>query len=52
MIVVRLSEQNGARGIIYLPEKAKILNMLEDVIGEEKEIEYTPFEILTLGFEI
>ncbi len=52
MIVVRLSEQNGARGILHLPEKAKILNLLEDVTGEEKDIEYTPFEILTLGYEI
>ncbi len=52
MIVLRLSEQNGARGVLHLPEKVKILNMLEDVIGEEKDIEYTPNEILTIGYDI
>ena len=51
-VVVRLCEQNGARGILKLPEKVKILNMLEDVIGEENEIEYSPFEIITLGIDM
>lgn len=52
MIVVRLSEQNGERGAVMLPKKAKILNMLEDEIGQAEEIAYEPFEIITLGFEL
>ncbi len=51
-IVVRLCEQNGARGEIDLGRKAKILNMLEDEIGETEILEYKPFEIITLGFEL
>ena len=51
MLVVRLSEQNGARGELRLPRRARLLNMLEDVTGEADTIEYSPFEIITLGFE-
>lgn len=51
MLVVRLSEQNGARGELRLSRRAKLLNMLEDVTGEADTIEYSPFEIITLGFE-
>lgn len=51
-IVVRLCEQSGARGEIDLGRKAKILNMLEDEIGETEILEYKPFEIITLGFEL
>ena len=50
-LVVRLCEQNGERGILKLPKEAKILNMLEDETGAATEIEYAPFEIITLGFE-
>ncbi len=50
MKVLRLCEQDGKRGKIKLPEKVKVLNMLEDVLYETDEIEYTPFEILTIGF--
>jgi alpha-mannosidase len=49
MTVIRLSEQDGARGVIKLPEKVKILNMLEDVLTETDKIEYKPFEIITIG---
>ena len=52
MVVYRLSEQDGRRGRIKLSGKMKTLNMLEDVIGETDEIEYSPFEIITLGAEI
>lgn len=52
MIVVRLCEQNGERGILNLPCEAKLLNMIEDEIGAVSEIEYAPFEIITLGFNI
>ena len=51
MLVVRLSEQNSARGELRLPRRAKLLNMLEDVTGEADTIEYSPFKIITLGFE-
>lgn len=49
MKVLRLSEQDGKRGTIKLKNKVKLLNMLEDVIGETDEISYSPFEILTIG---
>ena len=52
MLVVRLSEQNGERGRLELPYRAKLLNMLEDITGEAEEIYYSPFEIITLGFDI
>lgn len=52
MIVIRLSEQNGRRGKIKLAGKVKILNMLEDAIGEATTLEYSPFEILTVGIEV
>ena len=51
-IVIRLSEQNGRRGMIKLPHKVKIMNMLEDVEKEVQEISYTPFEIITLALEV
>lgn len=51
MTVIRLSEQNGARGKIQLPYKVKLLNMLEDVEGESDVIEYKPFEIITIGLD-
>ena len=51
IIVIRLSEQNGKRGKICLGGKVKLLNMLEDVIGESDTIEYSPFEIVTIGIE-
>ncbi len=49
MIVLRLCEQNGERGVIEIPEEFVLLNMLEDEIGKTKRIEYSPFEIITLG---
>ena len=52
MAVYRLSEQDGRRGVIKLPAKMKVLNMLEDETGETDVIEYSPFEIITLGVEI
>ncbi len=51
MTVIRLSEQNGDRGRIELHRNVKILNMLEEVIGETDAIEYSPFEIVTIGVE-
>ena len=49
MTVIRLCEQDGKRGKIQLPQKVKLLNMLEDVEGETYTIEYKPFEIITIG---
>ena len=49
MTVIRLSEQDGKRGQIKLPQKVKLLNMLEDIEGETDIIEYKPFEIITIG---
>lgn len=51
MVVMRLSEQDGRRGRLLLPKPVKVLNMLEDVIGETAELAYKPFEILTIGIE-
>ena len=48
-LIVRLSEQNGARGKVKLPMTVKLLNMLEDVEGETDTVTYHPFEIITLG---
>lgn len=52
MIVVRLSECDGRRGVMHLPKKVKLLNMLEDVEGESDTLSYTPFEILTVGIPL
>ena len=49
MTVIRLSEQDGKRGQLKLPQKVKLINMLEDIEGETDIIEYKPFEIITLG---
>ena len=49
MTVVRLSEQNGSRGEIKLDRTVKLLNLLEEEIGETDTIRYSPFEIITLG---
>lgn len=51
-IVVRLCEQNGARGTVELKKEFSLLNMLEDEIEKTSKIEFSPFEIITLGFDI
>ncbi len=51
-IVIRLCEQNGARGVIKLPEEVTLLNLIEDEIGKTDKIEYSPFEIITLGIGV
>ena len=52
MIVLRLSEQNGSRGTIQLPENCKLLNMLEDVEADIDRIDYKPFQIITIGVPV
>lgn len=51
MTVIRLSEQDGRRGKIRLNKRVKLLNLLEEVEGETDVIEYTPFEMITIGVE-
>lgn len=51
MKVLRLSEQNGNRGVIVLEQTVKILNMLEEVQEETNVLAYSPFEILTIGVD-
>ena len=49
-VVVRLSEQDGRRGKVKLDRHVRILNMLEDDMkAETDEIDYSPFEIITLS---
>ena len=40
------------RGTLRLPRKVQVLNMLEDVERETDSVDYTPFEILTLGWPV
>jgi alpha-mannosidase len=49
MTVIRLSEHDGARGVIELPGFVRVLNMLEEVVDRTDKIEYKPFEIITIG---
>lgn len=52
MTVIRLSEQDGKRGKIKLSKSVKLLDMLENVIGEAVDtLEYKPFEIITIGIQ-
>lgn len=52
MVVVRLTETEGHRGMLRLPKKVRVLNMLEDEEGESDCIAYKPFEILTIGIPL
>ena len=49
MTVVRLSEQDGKRGVLKFEKSVKILNMLEDTEYETDTVEFGPFEIITIG---
>ena len=51
-IVFRLSEQNGRRGCLNLPQTMAVMNMLEDVEGETQTLYYSPFELITLGLPV
>lgn len=50
-IVIRLSEQDGRRGTIALDRPVKLLNMLEEEQKEVSQIDYKPFEIITIGVD-
>ena len=52
MVVFRFSEQDGNRGAIKLDKPVKVLNMLEENQRETDVLEYSPFEILTIGVDI
>jgi len=51
-IVLRMTEQNGARGKIRFMKPVKFMNMLEDIEGEGDTVSYKPFEIITVGIDI
>ncbi len=48
-LVFRLSEQNGLRGKIRLDGEYELMNMLEDDLGTITELEYHPFELITIA---
>ena len=52
LLVLRLSEQNGARRKLVFPAPVRLLNMLEDDQGEITAAECRPFEILTVGIPL
>ena len=52
MLVLRLSEQDGARRFLRCPRKVKLMNMLEDVEGEADILPVKPFEIVTVGIPL
>ena len=47
-LVLRLTEQDGRRGVLQLPFPVTVCNLLEDAERETDTIPYGPFEILTL----
>ena len=51
-LVLRLSEQDGRRGMLRMPFPVQLMNMLEDVEGEAGCVPYRPFELLTLGIPL
>lgn len=51
-VVVRLSEQNGKRGILDGIGEFSVMDMTECILKNVHNYEYTPFEILTIGFLI
>ena len=48
-IIIRLSEQNGKRGIIKNIGNFTVMNMIEDIEYFADEYHYKPFEIITIG---
>ena len=53
MLALRFGEQDGSRRhALRFPQPVKLLNMLEDVEGEAREIPVKPFEIITVGIPL
>ena len=48
-IIIRLSEQNGRRGILKDIGNFAVMNLMEDIEYTADEYHYKPFEIITLG---
>ena len=51
-LIVRLSEQDGARGVFRAGQPVTVMNLLEDPERTVEEIPYSPFEILTFGIPL
>jgi alpha-mannosidase len=52
-VIVRLTEQDGTRGKLALPQNVQPVNLLEDVDGEKTDIiEYKPFEIISFAIHL
>ncbi|MGN0906183.1 MAG: glycosyl hydrolase-related protein, partial [Bullifex sp.] len=51
-IVFRLLEADGKSGVIKTDGAYEVMNMPEDVLARPMEVEYHPFEIVTLAKEI
>lgn len=49
MTVLRFTETKGSRGTLTFPYPVKLLNCLEDEEYEATNIQYKPFEIITIG---
>ncbi len=50
-LILRLTEQDGKRGVIRFPGKVTVTNLLEDPEGETDTIAYGPFEMLTVSVD-
>ena len=48
-LVIRLSEQNGRRGVIRFPFPVEKMNLIEDSEGVAETIAFKPFELLTVA---
>ncbi len=48
-LILRLTEQDGRRGVLRFPFPVKVMNLLEDAEADADAVPYRPFEILTLG---
>ncbi|MGN1021562.1 MAG: glycoside hydrolase family 38 C-terminal domain-containing protein, partial [Aristaeellaceae bacterium] len=48
-LVIRLSEQDGRRGVIHFPFPVEKMNLIEDSEGTAETIAFKPFELLTVA---
>ena len=48
-LVIRLSEQDGRRGVIRFPFPVEKMNLIEDSEGVAETIAFKPFELLTVA---
>lgn len=52
MLIVRLTETEGARGKVRFEREVSILNLLEDEEEKTDIISYHPYEIITVGIKL